>query len=39
MEERFGVEIDVAVLDNLRQVRDIVDAVRAAVVAAEGDRG
>ena len=34
IEEQFGVEIDVAALDGMRQVRDIVQAVHAARNAA-----
>jgi len=36
MEEQFGIEIDVTALDNLRQVLDVLNAVRAAKRGCEG---
>jgi acyl carrier protein len=38
MEEQFGVEIDVAALDRLQQVQDVVRAVGMAQSAASGPR-
>jgi acyl carrier protein len=38
IEEQFGVEIDVAALDGMQQVGDIVQAVRVARNAAVPDR-